>query len=173
MELVKLKEFDSYEMVTILCRMVYWYKGDEIRVQLVDYTGTVVEVLLSDWNMKELIYNRHEIADIADYELADDLEEENTIEVLVEERKECEVKMEIDIKAKSENNVKNVVHKTTKMIRFLNCTFCDVKTNKKIGLEKHENRNTRKIPYPCDKCEICSSVFGTDEYLRKHVKNVH
>ena len=110
-ELKKLKEFDSYETVNdedqfmILCRVVYWYKGDELRVRL-------VEVLLSDWNMEELkekIYTRHEIADTTDYVLADDLDEENTIEVLVEERKECEVKMEVDTKAKSDNNVKNVV----------------------------------------------------------------
>ena len=104
---------------------------------------------------------------------ADDLDEENTIEVLVEERTECEVKMEADTKAKSDNNVKKVVHETTKIIRFLNCTFCDVKTDKKSGLQKHEDRKTRKISYIGDECEVCCSVFETDEYLRKHVKNVH
>ena len=79
-ELEKLKEFDSYEIVNdedqfmILCRVVYWYKGDELSVRLVDNTRTGVKVRLSDWNMKELkemIYKRHEIADITDYVLAD------------------------------------------------------------------------------------------------------
>ena len=58
-------------------------------------------------------------------------------------------------------------------MKLLNCTFCDVKTNKKSGLQKHENRHTRKISYPCDEYEVCSSVFETKEYMRKHVKNVH
>ena len=75
--------------------------------------------------------------DITDYVLTDDLNEENTIEVFVEERKECKVK--VDTRTRLDNNVKNVVHETTKIIKFLNCTFCDFKTDKKSGLQKHEN----------------------------------
>ena len=76
-----------------------------------------------------------------------------------------------------------MLYMTTKIIKFLNCTLCGVKTNKKSGLKKHENRHTRKTKYPCDECEkffldnfmceVCSLVFETKEYLRKHVKNVH
>ena len=73
--------------------------------------------------------------DITDYVLTDDLNEENTIEVFVEERKECKVK--VDTRTRLDNNVKNVVHETTKIIKFLSCTFCDFKTDKKSGLRKH------------------------------------
>ena len=43
-ELEKPKEFDSYEIVNdedqsmILCRVVYWYKGDELSVRQVEIT---------------------------------------------------------------------------------------------------------------------------------------
>ena len=160
-ELEKLK--DRYETANdegqfrILCRKVYWCKDDELRVRLVDNTGFAVEVLLPDWNIKELKEKIHAgfeaRAEIADYVTAGILNEENTIEGFVEERKECEVRLEVDTKTKPDNNVKDVVHEATKIIKFLNCTVCDFKTDKKSDLQKYENRHTKKILYPFGKWE--------------------
>ena len=97
-ELEKLK--DRYETANdegqfrILCRKVYWCKDDELRVRLVDNTGFAVEVLLPDWNMKELKEKIHarleahdKITDITDYVLADDLNEENALKYLLKKEK--------------------------------------------------------------------------------------